>query len=149
MGWEVGGRGHMYTYGWFVASLVAQEVKNPPGIWETQIRSLCQEELQEKGMATHSSILAWKILWTEKPGGLQSMGSQRVAQDWATNTLTLTWWLIYVDIWQKPIQYCIDLMTDLCWYMTETNTILYWLDDCFMLIYDRNQHNIVKQLSSN
>ena len=53
-------------------------VKNLPAMQETQVRSLSQEDLQEKGMAFHSSILAWRIPWTEEPGGLQSMGSQRV-----------------------------------------------------------------------
>ena len=51
---------------------------------ETWVRSLGWEDLLEKEMATHSSILAWKILWTEKPGRLQSTGSQRVRQDLAT-----------------------------------------------------------------
>ena len=50
-------------------------VKNPPAMQETQVRSLGWEDPLEKGMATHSSILAWKTLWTGKPGGLQSMGS--------------------------------------------------------------------------
>jgi len=52
-------------------------VKNPPAVWETWVRSLSQKDPLEKGMATHSSILAWKIPWTEEPGGLQSMGSPR------------------------------------------------------------------------
>ena len=56
-------------------------VKNLPVMQETQIRSLGQEDPLEKGMATHSSILAWRIPWTEKPGGLYSMGLQRVRQD--------------------------------------------------------------------
>ena len=60
------------------ASLVAQMVGNLPAIQEMQIQSLGQEDPLEKGMATHSSILAWKIPWTEEPGGLQSMGLQRV-----------------------------------------------------------------------
>ena len=51
---------------------------------ETQVRSLDQEDPLEKGMATHSSILAWRIPWTEKPGGLQTMGLQRVRHDLAT-----------------------------------------------------------------
>ena len=54
------------------ASLVAQRVKNLPAMWETLVRSLNREDLLEKGMATHSSILAWRIPWTEEPGGLQS-----------------------------------------------------------------------------
>jgi len=53
-------------------------VKNLPEIWETWVQSLGQEDLLEKGMAAHSSILAWRIPWTEKPCKLQSMGSQRV-----------------------------------------------------------------------
>ena len=56
-------------------------VKNPPAMQETWALSLGWEDLLEEGMATHSSILAWRILWTEEPGGLQSMGSQRVGHD--------------------------------------------------------------------
>ena len=61
-----------------LASHVAQKVKNRPAVWETWVRSLVREDPLEKGMATHSSILAWTIQWTKEPGGLQSMGSQRV-----------------------------------------------------------------------
>ena len=57
------------------ASLVAQSVKNLPVVQETQVQSLGWEDPLEKEMATHSSILAWKIPWTEEPGGLQFMGS--------------------------------------------------------------------------
>ena len=57
---------------------MAQIVKNLPAMWEMQVRSLGREDPLEKGMATHSSILAWRIPWTEEPGGLWSMGSQRV-----------------------------------------------------------------------
>ena len=57
------------------------DVKNLPTRQETQVRSLGQEDHLEKGMATHSSILTWRIPWTEEPGGLWSMGSQRVGQD--------------------------------------------------------------------
>ena len=60
------------------ASLVAQLVKNLPAVQETWVRSLGQEDALEKEMATHSSILAWRIPWTEEPGGLQSMGSQEL-----------------------------------------------------------------------
>ena len=62
-------------------TLVAQTVKNLPAMQETQVRSLSWEDPLEKEMATHSSILAWKISWTGKPGRLQSMGSQRVGHD--------------------------------------------------------------------
>ena len=56
-------------------------VKNLPAIQESQVRFLGQEDSLEKEMATHSSILAWRILWAEEPDGLQSMGSQRVGHD--------------------------------------------------------------------
>ena len=62
-------------------SLVAHSVKNLPEVQETWVRSLGWEDPLEKEMATHSSILAWKISWTEEPGGLQSMGSQRVGHN--------------------------------------------------------------------
>ena len=65
---------------------VAQMVKNLSAMQETQVWSLGQEDPLEKEMAIHSSILAWKIPWTEEAGGPQSMGSQRVGHDWATNT---------------------------------------------------------------
>ena len=64
-----------------MSSLVAQTVKNLPAVWETQVRSLSWEDPLEKGMATHSSILAWSVPWTEEPGGLQSMESQRVRHE--------------------------------------------------------------------
>jgi len=64
---------------------VAQMVKNPSAMQETWIWSLGWDDPLEKGMAIHSSILAWRIPWTEEPGGLQSMGSQRVGHDWETN----------------------------------------------------------------
>ena len=67
------------------ASLVAQMVKNLPKSW---VQSLGWEDPLEKGVATHSSILAWRIPWPEEPGRLQSMGSQRFGHDRATNTFT-------------------------------------------------------------
>ena len=60
------------------ASLVAQTIGNPPAMWEAWASSLGREEPPEKGMAAHSSIIAWRIPWTEELGGLQSMGWQRV-----------------------------------------------------------------------
>ena len=57
------------------ASQVSQTVKNLPAVWETQVRFLGQEDPLEEGIATHSSILAWRTPWTEEPGRLQSMGS--------------------------------------------------------------------------
>ena len=65
----------------FWTSLVAQMVKYLPTMWETWVQSLGREDPVEKEMATYSSILAWKMPWMEKPGRLQSMGSQRVRHD--------------------------------------------------------------------
>ena len=60
---------------------MAHRLKCLPAMQETWVRSLGQEDSLEEGMAAHSSVLAWKIPWTEEPGGLQSMGSQRVGHD--------------------------------------------------------------------
>ena len=62
-------------------SLVAQRLKQLPAVRETWVRALGREDPLEKEMATHSSILAWRIPWTEEPGGIQSMGSQRVGHN--------------------------------------------------------------------
>ena len=67
---------------------MAQKVKNLPAMQETQVQSLGQADPLEKGMATHSSIFAWRIPSTERPGGLQSMGSQRVGHDYSDSTRT-------------------------------------------------------------
>ena len=68
------------------ASLVAQTVRNPPAVRETWVWSLGWEDPLEEGTATHSSILAWRIPWTEEPGRLQSMGLQSFGHDWAHST---------------------------------------------------------------
>ena len=65
----------------YVSVLVAQRLKHLPAMRETWVQSLGQEDPLEKEMTTHSSILAWRIPWTEKPGGLQTMGSLRVGHD--------------------------------------------------------------------
>ena len=78
------------------ASLVAQMVKNLPAMQETQVRSLGQEDHLEKRVATHSSIPAWRIRWTEEPGRLPS---ERVRQDWVTNTFTFIWHEAILPIW--------------------------------------------------
>ena len=70
-----------FTGKWGWASLVAQTVESLPAVWETQVLSPGWEDPLEKGMATHSSIPAWRVAWTEEPGGLQSMGSQRVRHE--------------------------------------------------------------------
>ena len=73
------GIGYPPQYSW--ASLVAQMVKNPPALREIWVQSLGWKDPLERGMATHPSILAWRILWTEEPGRLQSMDSQRGRHD--------------------------------------------------------------------
>ena len=73
------GKGYPRQYSW--AFVVAQLVKNLPAIWETWVLSLGWEDPLEEDKATHSSILAWRIPWTEELGRLQSMGSQRVRHD--------------------------------------------------------------------
>ena len=88
------GNAVIYTSVW--ASLVAQRLKCPPPMRETRVRSLGQKDPLEKEMVTHSSILAWRIPWMEKPGRLQSTGSQRVGHNWATSlhftsSLTSVW----------------------------------------------------------
>ena len=92
-------------------SLVAQMVKSLSAVWEIWVRSQGQKDPLEKGMATHSSILAWRFPWTEKPGRLQSMGSQRAGQDWATNTFFHTWfpslvWRVLLLCYAKSLQLC-------------------------------------------
>ena len=81
-------------YQLFVLSLVAQRLKRPPAMRETRVWFLDREDPLEKEMATHSSILTWRIPWMEEPGGLQSTGSQRFGHDWATSlslSLSLCW----------------------------------------------------------
>ena len=73
------GIGYPLQYSW--GSLVVQKVKNPPAMWETWVQSLGWEDSLEKGIATHSNILAWRIPWTEEPGGIHSMGLQRIGHD--------------------------------------------------------------------
>ena len=73
---------------WLFVFFMAQKAKNLPAMQETWVQSLGQEDPPEKEMAAHSSILAWRILWTEEPGWLQSMGPQKAGHDWATNTNT-------------------------------------------------------------
>ena len=73
------------------ASLVAQTVENPPAMLDTWVWSLGWEDPLEAGMTTHSNILAWRIPWTEQPGGLQSTGSQTVRHNWSDFECTIFW----------------------------------------------------------
>ena len=80
------------------ASLVAKMVKNLRAMQKTWVQFLGQGDPLDKGIATHSSILVWRIPWTEKPRGLQSMGSQKIRHDQATNTLAASHVLMYTII---------------------------------------------------
>ena len=95
-----------YTIG---VSLEAQMVKNLPKMQETWVQSLGGEDPLEEGMATHSSILAWRIPWTEEPGGLQSMGSQRVGD---THTDTHTTLIQLIHIIFSSVQFSCSVVSD-------------------------------------
>ena len=75
----------------FEFTMVAWTVQNLSATQESPVRSLGQEDPLEEGMATHSSILAWRVPWKEEPDGLQSMGLQSIRHDWAANTFTMTY----------------------------------------------------------
>ena len=92
--------------------VIAQMVKNLPVMQETWVRSLGQEDPLEKGMATHSSVLAWRIPWTEEPGRLQSMGLQSVRNHWATNTFIFTLWTFFgiALLWDWNENWCFPVL---------------------------------------
>ena len=77
------------TWWLYMVSLVAQMVKNLPAMWGNRVQSLGREDFLEKDMATHPSILAWRIPRTKEPSRLQFIGSQRVGHDWVTNTFKM------------------------------------------------------------
>ena len=87
----------------FIPTLVAQTVKNLSAMQEMWVQTLGQEDALEKGIATHCSALAWRIAWTQKPGGLQSMGSQRVQEDCTTHG-TLSGLLARLALGLTPFQ---------------------------------------------
>ena len=91
---------------------MAQRLKHLPAMREAWVRSLDWEDPLEKEMATHSSILAWRIPWTEEPGGLQSMGLQRVGHDF-TFTFTFTFYTIYNQGQQSLVACCLWGRTEL------------------------------------
>ena len=99
---------------------MAQRLKCLPAIQETRVRSLGREEPLEKEMATHCSILAWKVPRTEEPGGLQSMGSQRAGHDWATNTYTYT---LVVSYWSN-----LTSISDSPTFSQPSDEVMIWAD---------------------
>ena len=102
------------------APLVAQMVKNPLAMQGTCVRSLGWENPQEKGMATQSCILAWKIPWTEEPGGLQSMGFQRVRHNWATEHM-----LTQTHVCKTLKNFYCSWFTMLCYFLVYAKWISY------------------------
>ena len=115
-----------YAHIW--ALLVAQMVKIRPATRETRVWSLGGEDPLEKGMATHSSILAWRILWAEKPCGLPSLGSQRVRHGWTTSAHTHTHTHTRAHFWLRQNLRCKafkDKIRKVWWRMRQNQTWLY------------------------
>ena len=110
---------------------VAQTIENLQSMQEIQVQSLGCEDPLEKGMAIHSSILALRIPWTEDPGQLQSMGSQTVGHNWATNPTKITWRALPDDSFPLPSFRCLLLHRN-------ANPYLY--------IYHSNSHTILQRL---
>ena len=109
--------------------MVAQTVKRLPTMWETWVQSLGWEDLLEKDIAPHSSILAWKIPWMEEPGWLQSVGSQRVRHDWATSLSFLSLSFVYglEKEWLPGIPYLLPLrLHEFMFYWIIRKACLYW-----------------------
>ena len=101
----------------FWASL-AGKVKNLSAMQETWVQSLDQEDPLEKGMATHSSVLAWRIPWTEEPGRLRFLGSQRVGHDWVTNT--------HKNVLNSNLLYSAIPWTSRCTFNSKTLNLKLW-----------------------
>ena len=113
---------------------MGKKKKNLPAMQEILVWSLGWEDLLEKEMATHSSILAWRIPWTEEPGGLQSMGLPRVGHDWVTKATHPTWkakGYTKIQNWLKMYPGIEMLSHGSLWYGRETllrvtNSFLFW-----------------------
>ena len=113
------------SFTWWWASLVAQRLKCLPSMQETWVWSLGWEDPLEKEMATHSSILAWRIPWMEELGGLQSMGSQRVRHNWGSSVHFTS---ILIGDWSKGESIGWDELGDWNWHMYTIDT-MYKLDN--------------------
>ena len=109
---------------------VAQTVKNLLAVQETRVWSLGQEDPLEKGMAIQCSILAWRIPWTEEPGRLQSMGSQRVGHDWSdfstqAHAGSSCPWYIVICLWRMPWCWWLKNTGDFPLYGSSRNTLAF------------------------
>ena len=129
------------------ASLVAQRLKHLPPMQETQVRSLGQEDPLEEEMATHSSILAWRIPWMEELGRLQSTGSQRVRHDLAIKHHQQQYSIVYM-YHNFFIHSFVDRHLG-CFHGGSKGRGYMHTYGWFMLRFDRKQQNSVKQLSLN
>ena len=112
-------------------------VKSPSAMWDTQVQSLGWEDPLEKYMATQCSILAWRIPWTEEPGRLQSMGSQRVGHNWATFTyFTMIFCISLLSVVISPFSFLILLiwLFSLCFLMSLASGL------STLFILSKNQH---------
>ena len=108
-------------------------VKNPPAKPETWVWSLDREDSPEEGMVTHSSILAWRIPWTEEPGRLQSIALQGVGHDWATKDTYTCWLLIwYLWFWKELTHPPLTHKKRWSWWLTG-------LKACGCLVWERTQ----------
>ena len=105
---------------------IVQTVKNLPAMQETRVRSLVQEDPPEKGMVTHSSILAWRIPWPEKPEGLQPVGSQRVGHNWVVNTHTHTHTHTHkvITAWKKMFDMVMYKLYSILWIMCKGGILM-------------------------
>ena len=117
---------HTHTHTYILTSLVAQTIKHLPAMRETRVQFLGWDDLLEKEMATHSSILAWRIPRTEEPGRLQSMGSQRVGHDWATSlTHSLTHIYVHIHVYMDICIY-VQIYVCMCVCVYIYISRLYW-----------------------
>ena len=118
-------------------TLVAQRVKHLSAMQETRVRSLGWEDPLEKEMATHSSILVWRIPWTEEPGRLQSTGSQRVGHNWATSLSfhfhgTTDWFRIEKRVRESLLSPCLtNLYTEHIMRDARPDWVTSWNQDCW------------------
>ena len=110
-------------------------LKNLPATQETWLWSLGQEDPLGKGMATHSSILAWRIPWTEEPGRLQSMGSQRVKHDWATNTFTFFTSMVFCYSGLNRLKQAICLTSDPWFSLHFWCCLCPWSENLLLLVW--------------